>query len=451
MPNGPPNRVTGGEAANDEPALSPDGQWLAFHSTRPPAGIYLQPAAGGAARLLVGGGWVPRFSPDGKWIAYLKTGENVGDVMGAHMSMLSRMPAHGGEPLRLARNASSVQGAAWSDDSRSVLFLTVSELSELRLWSAPVDGAPAAQIPEFSYAVHLGARACAVTGDRFLYMASDGETALLTEFLLKPTLRAKLEHAGQSVQFPPDGASFLLFTPGKAGCLQDYRTGARKPLPETQGLSSDGLFVLHVRERPAGTKLPIFEVLSLKTGESWGRMQTGGVLWDLSRGGQWLLAASTQVHRTIVAWDTRTAEHQPIYSHPSANLYLANFSKDGRWALFTSQEVGRQPRMWAASFRGLHNVPATEWVDLGAGDYPRWSPAGGRIYFTQIHDGFECIFTRAVDPATKRPAGPVTEVQHFHGRLTPQGLSPGTFRLSVAQDKLAFSLGERAHRLFEWR
>src|ERR1017187_7387140 len=190
MPNGPPNRVTGGEAANDEPALSPDGQWLAFHSTRPPAGIYLQPAAGGAARLLVGGGWVPRFSPDGKWIAYLNTGENVGDVMASNMSMLYRMPAHGGEPLRLARNASSVQGAAWSDDSRSVLFLTVSELSELRLWSAPVDGAPAAQIPEFSYAVHLGARACAVTGDRFLYMASDGETALLTEFLLKPALRA---------------------------------------------------------------------------------------------------------------------------------------------------------------------------------------------------------------------------------------------------------------------
>ena len=56
-----------------------------------------------------------------------------------------------------------------------------------------------------------------------------------------------------------------------------------------------------------------------------------------------------------------------------------------------------------------------------------------------------------MDPATKRPVGPVVEVQHFHGRLTPQGLMPGTFCLSVARDKLAFTLGERTHRLLQWR
>jgi WD40 repeat protein len=121
-------------------------------------------------------------------------------------------------------------------------------------------------------------------------------------------------------------------------------------------------------------------------------MQTDGVPWDLSNGGRWVLAASAEVHRTIVAWDTRTAEHRAIYSHPSANLYLASFSKDGRWGIFTSQEAGRQPRMWATPFHGLRNVPVTEWVELGEGDYPRRSPAGGRIYFTQLHDGFECIF-----------------------------------------------------------
>ena len=222
-------------------------------------------------------------------------------------------------------------------------------------------------------------------------------------------------------------------------------------MPEARDLSTDGLFVLRVSERTAGTTPGISKVLNLQTGESWGRIQTDGVPWDLSRGGQWVLAASTAVHRTIIAWDTRTAEHQAIYSHPTANLYLANFSKDGRWALFTSEEAGRQPRMWAAPFRGLQSVPGTEWVDLGEGDYPRWSPAGGRIYFTQVHDGFECIFTRGVDSATKRPVGPVTEVQHFHGRLTPQGLRPGTFRMSVAQDKIAFVLGEQVHRLLQWR
>jgi hypothetical protein len=190
--------------------------------------------------------------------------------------------------------------------------------------------------------------------------------------------------------------------------------------------------------------------LNLKTGESWGQILTGAVRWDLSPGARWVLAASAAVHRAIVVWDTRTAEHQAIYAHPSANLYVASFSRDGRWVLFTSEDGGRPAHMWAAPFRGLQSVPVSEWVDLGQGDYPAWSPSGRRIYFTQAHDGFECIFTRAIDPVTKLPAGPVAAVEHLHGRVTPRGLRPGAFRISVADDKLAFSLGEQAHRLLQW-
>ena len=110
MPNGAAKRVTSGPAANDEPSLSPDGRWLAFHSTGPPAGIYLQPASGGAARLLMEGGRVPRFSPDGKSIAYLNSTGIRGDTEASNASLLYRVPAQGGASVRLARNASSVQG-----------------------------------------------------------------------------------------------------------------------------------------------------------------------------------------------------------------------------------------------------------------------------------------------------------------------------------------------------
>jgi serine/threonine protein kinase len=509
MPKGAARRVTGGGAANDEPALSPDGQWLAFHSTGPPDGIYLQPASGGAARLLVAGARVPRYSPNGQWMAYLSAAEHGGDIMASNRSMLYRVPAQGGAPVRLARNASSVQGAAWSADSQSVLLLTVDEASEVRLSSAPLDGGPAALIPEFSDPSrwHLNARACAATQDRLLFTSPDIRAPMLGEFWLQPALRAsrfstatapaqweisgcaasvngtvlvggtdrqssawtlpvdaesgvvrgspaplsRLEPGDHSVQFTPDGASFLLVGPGGECFLQDFRTGARKPSPDAVDLASDGLFILRVSQPQTSTMPPIHKVLNLKTGESWGGMQTGGVPWDLSRGGQWVLAASMAVHRSIVAWDSSTAEHQAIYAHPTANLYLANFSKDGRWVLFISEEGDHQPRMWAAPFRGLQIVPPAEWVDLGPGDYPRWSPAGGRIYFTQVHDGFECLFTHAVDPATKQPVGPVTAVRHFHGQLTPQNLQPGTFRISVAQDKLAFTLGDRTQRLLQAR
>ncbi|MGA2133166.1 MAG: protein kinase [Bryobacteraceae bacterium] len=511
MPDGAARRVTAGDTANDEPSLSPDGRWLAFHSTRAPAGIYLQPVvpsdSGAAARLLMEGGRSPRFSPDGKWVAYLNTAENGGDVQAFNTRMLYIVPAQGGEPVRLARNASSFQGFAWSADSRNVLFLLLDEGAAPRLWSAPLDGGPAALVPDFSEAVALYARACAVAGERFLYSYTDGKemAAALGEFLLKPTFRARRyssaqshaqllmsgctassadtiladavdnqssawalpidaesgairgplvslrerAHGGCGVHFTSDGAAFLLEVQGAASLLRDYRTGKGRELPGASILSSDGLFVLEVSARSAGTAPPISRVRNLKTGGSWGSMQGGGVEWDLSRGGQWLLKTSIEGHRTIVAWDTRTSEHKPIYSHPSANLYLASFSNDGRWAVFTSEEGAGPPHMWAAPFRGLQDVPPANWVDLGVGDYPRWSPGGGRIYFTQVHDGFECIFTRAVDPVNKRPVGRVTGLQHFHGRMTPKGLAPGTFRISVAKDKIAFALGEQVHQLLQ--
>jgi Tol biopolymer transport system component len=512
MPTGAAKRVTGGRVVNDEPSLSPDGHWLAFHSTRQPLGIYLQPASGGAPRLLVAGGRVPRFSPDGKWIAFLNTSENGGDIPAANTRMLYVVPAQGGAPVRLAMSSASAQGVAWSADSQSVLFLASDELATIELWRAPLDGGTAALIPEFSsYDLPSTSRACAVTGDRFLYMSAYKYIPSLGEFPLKPGMGAvrystpqgrlgeqvraesasctasaggailadatdnrssawvlpidsgsghargplapltKLEPGVHQPRFAPDGESFLFPQPGEASFLQDYRTGSRMPLPGATEMSSDGLFILEVSRRIPGRSSEIFRVLNLKTAEAWGQIIPPGVIWDLSPGGQWVLAASAVVHRSIVAFDTRTAGRQAIYAHPTANLYLANFSKDGRWALFTSEEGGRPARMWAAPFRGLQTVPAAEWVDLGQGDYPRWSPDGGRIYFTQVHDGFECIFTRAVDPATKRPEGRVTEVQHLHGRLTVGGLQPGTFRISVAQDKLAFSLGEQVHRLLQWR
>ncbi|MGA2136154.1 MAG: protein kinase [Bryobacteraceae bacterium] len=511
MPNGAAKRVTAGDAANDEPSLSPDGLWLAFHSTRAPAGIYLQPGvpsgSGAAARLLIEGGRSPRFSPDGRWVAYLNTAENGGDVQAFNTRMLYIVPAQGGEPVRLARNASSFQGFAWSADSRNVLFLLHDEGVAPRLWSAPLDGGPAALVPDFSEAVSLYARACAVVGERFLYSYTDGKemAAALGEFLLKPTFRASRYSSAQShaqllmsgctasgadtiladgvdnqssawalpidaessavrgplaalgelargsPQFTPDGGSFLVDAAGAASVLRDYRTGKGRELPGADLLSSDGLFVLEVSARSAGTAPQISRVLNLKTGDSWGSMQGGGVEWDLSRGGQWLLKTSIEGHRTIVAWDTRTSEHKPVYSHPSANLYLATFSNDMRWAVFTSEEGGGPPHMWAAPFRGLQDVQLANWVDLGVGDYPRWSPGGGRVYFTQVHDGFECIFTRAVDPLTKQPVGAVSVVQHFHGRMTPKGLAPGTFRISVAQDKIAFALGEQVHQLLQWK
>ena len=59
-PDGAAKRVTAGEAANDEPSLSPDGRWLAFHSTRAPAGHLSAARAAAAGRSAAAGGGRPQ-------------------------------------------------------------------------------------------------------------------------------------------------------------------------------------------------------------------------------------------------------------------------------------------------------------------------------------------------------------------------------------------------------
>jgi serine/threonine protein kinase/Tol biopolymer transport system component len=145
---GEPIRLTRHAADERTPSFSPDGTKIAFRSERDGGGVYLMPALGGEATLLVAGGFDPNFSPDGKWISY-NTGLKAGDEGWGRLLVASAklfvVPAGGGEARQLQPTAKSAVPVAWSPDSRHLLIVASFDGGDGRIdptgwWVTPLEG-----------------------------------------------------------------------------------------------------------------------------------------------------------------------------------------------------------------------------------------------------------------------------------------------------------------------
>jgi Tol biopolymer transport system component len=144
--NGVPLRVMReGDPAGRFPAWLPDGQRLVFNS---PRGIEVVPAFGGLPRLLVATTGVPRgvaVAPDGRSYVYA-----------SHDSLLAR-PLDGGDP-RLVTVGRELHSFAWSPDGRWIAYVSgniqyvklgdLGNLAASSIWLAPAAGGPSVQVSD---------------------------------------------------------------------------------------------------------------------------------------------------------------------------------------------------------------------------------------------------------------------------------------------------------------
>jgi serine/threonine protein kinase len=146
LDGGGATRLTDDPADDYSPTFSPDGTQIAFRSDREGGGVYVIPALGGDARLLISQGRRPRFSPDGQALMY-----SVGDGKGVHDSLyVQRSPGVaafadlGLKPVRIGAGCQvRTDTAVWSPDSRRVLFggyCGNSGPGDWGLWLSTLDG-----------------------------------------------------------------------------------------------------------------------------------------------------------------------------------------------------------------------------------------------------------------------------------------------------------------------
>ena len=142
LPRAEPIRLTREKGNNYEPSFSPDGGTIVFVSDREGTGlrgggIHTVPSLGGEARKIAEVGHRPRFSSDGQWVAYWAGDQHSSGVIYV-------VPAVGGLPRQIPPGASQVRSPVWTPDGKHLLFSGVPRplipLAPRDWWVAGVDG-----------------------------------------------------------------------------------------------------------------------------------------------------------------------------------------------------------------------------------------------------------------------------------------------------------------------
>jgi len=365
--------LTAYRGLESEPALSPDGNHVAFiwdGGVPGRANLYVRLVDGGVP-LLLAGDEVPKigptWSPDGKRIAFLR---------GAARPAMYLIPVLGGTERKLAQLASvSSAGAggtpqlSWSPDGRFI-------------------------------AVHGAAKEGEPIGT-LLIPTDGGEPMRLTS--LPPGYDAESLPA-----FSPDGArlAFVRFRTlfnGAVFLLSLNRDGTAKGA--LQPLTPDD-WIISGLDWLDNASL----VFSGRTGARdslWKLPASGGVPVALAYGNEAATRPSVARHGNRLAFqETEIDTNVWLLSGPASGLpptfpgklvlgstrpdLGAKFSPDGKKIVWVSEQSGTSD-VWVADADGSNQVQVTNFPGIQVGS-PRWSPDGTRIVFDAYAHGSSDIY-----------------------------------------------------------
>jgi Tol biopolymer transport system component len=200
--------LTDGFQGDLDPALSPNGDRLAFTSSRSGSRlIWTARDDGSDPRPLTGGNANderPAFSPDGRQIAFIS------DRSGRRATWV--VPADGGQPRKIADADTATGGLTWSRDGTRIVYGAGAGAGP-GLWSVPAAGGSPERIPTSTFASEP---AWSPTGDVIAYMSitREGPSVTNVSFLDasgRPTILSQATPPGANgfsngmVAWAPDG------------------------------------------------------------------------------------------------------------------------------------------------------------------------------------------------------------------------------------------------------
>ena len=398
-----PINLTAGSGADDvQPAFSPDGERLAFRSSRDGGGIFLMGATGESTRRLTELGWNPAWSPDGREIAFATRPVFDTPYDRPSRSELWAVAVEGGRTRRISPG-DAVQ-PSWSPHGHRIAYWGLVEGGSRRdLWTVPA----------------AGGEAVPVTRD---------------------------EPVDWSPAWSPDGRH-LYFSSDRGGSMNLWRVAIEETtgrvLGEPEAVTAPSAFAQHASFSRDGSRLAYVsatvdqELQKVPFDATAGRVsgKPEPVARDLRRlsfphvspDGEWLVYARTDPQEDLLLSRLDGGERRALTDDPFRDR-RPRFSPDGRRIAFYSNRGGNY-EVWTLDRDGRDLRQLTRDPERRNARHPTWSPDGKRLLYSR--DGVTGVI---IDPDLGLDS-PVL------GELPPYGTDGGDFEATSWSPDGRFVLG----------
>ena len=336
---------------DDQPAFSPDGERIAFRSSRDGGGIFVMGRTGEDVRRVTREGFNPAWSPDGAQLVYATLPRELRPGNSEGMSELWVVSATGGEATRLYEGDATLP--QWSPRGLRIAFGQL------------LGTVPQANVMTMSAE---GGEPVAVTADSAV---------------------------SWNPVWAPDG-EYLYYVSNRGGSTNVWRVAidetSGQVLGEPEPLTAPAPFAAHLTISADGQRLAYSSILETQniyklgldpaTGEALGDpvpVTTGSRFWsspDPSPDGQWVVFYSqVQPEGDLYVIRTDGTQLRRLTSDPATDR-VPRWSPDGDWIVSFSDRSG-ELQLWKIRVDGSELQQVTRIAEEAG--IAAWSPDGTRL------------------------------------------------------------------------